>query len=181
MAEEEGKKETWVRPLIRSYRGLSTGAKAQLRRLDDYEEVPILAPEAFYTVRKSGEKQLPEQVVSALLILFRDRGAADEIGESARRLGAMFSGDGDMPVKPIRFKRLVAAKDLESGFRGLRGILRLFRHEKVNWEEVAEYLNALFWYEAKQNWLEGSGEKQLRFVRKRLADEYFKKMFSSEK
>jgi len=166
-------------PLIQAYETLSIGAKAELRRLNDYEDVPILAGEAFWKTWKVAENAYPQKVVSAMLILFRDRGAnADLISKKdvpVEKLGDIFAGGDNTPVKLGRFKRLLAVDNLYSGFQALRPILRLFRHDPVNWNEVAEFLNALYWHEAK---VFNREDPQLHFVKKRLADAYFKSIFS---
>lgn len=177
MAETEKKepKDPRMETLIRAYDALPIRAKAELRRLEDYQDVPILAGEAYWRCQKAmkgnSDKayRYPAQVLSALLILFRDRGAGSELVNSEKRLGKLFSGDEqETPVKMIRFKRLMAAEELSSGFEYLRPLLRLFRHDPINWSEVADFLNAMHW----QN------PKQLNFIRKRLADAYFENMVS---
>ncbi len=174
-SEEKSNSPKTAEPMINAYKSLPTRAKAELRRLSDYQDVRILAGEAFWKVWGAVDKAYPQDVVSAMLILFRDRGANTELAESQKALGKIFVGGDENPVKLGRFKRLLAVDNFDAGFKALRPILRLFRHDRLNWNEVAEFLNALYWHEIK---VFDREDRQLYFVKKRLADAYFEPIFS---
>ncbi|GBC61447.1 hypothetical protein DENIS_2407 [Desulfonema ishimotonii] len=169
-------KDKRMAALIAAYKKLPKRAQAELRRLEDYTEVPLLAAEALWKCRKemqaADEKPYPEEVLSALLILFRDRGAnGDKLAGADQRLGEQFAGNKDkMPIKPGRFKGLMAPDDLEKGFDRLRPLLRLFRHDSLNWKEVASFLNALYWHGKNPD---RRNQQTLYRARKQLADAYF--------
>ncbi len=161
-----------IETLLVAYRNLSIRSKAQLRRLESYKHVHLEAPLAYFSVSKRYEAAHESRfysmvVVQALLLLWRDRRANDpELSQSSDALGGLFVGDGvKIPVKIGRFQRLLAAETLEEGFPVLRAILRLFRHEPVNWAEVASLLSA--WHKAEP--------EQLDKAKRELIQPYFAK------
>ncbi len=173
MSEDKNtEKQDRINLLVNAYKELPVRAKAGLRRVDSYRDVPLLAPEAFWKVKKTvADSYYHDDIISAMLILFRDRGANSSRLEniSVPLLGEIFYGK-DEKVKLIRLKRILAADNMQSGFTAIRPILRIFRHDSVNWLEVTEFLKALYF----------KNEDQISYVKKRLADGYFKKYYSEE-
>jgi len=166
--------------LIGCYCRLNNGAKAELRKLKDYKDVPLEAPFAFYPVREQYHAEIKkhysqnvekkrwsygETVIAALLLFWRDRRAnEDQLKSIQQKLGSLFVRD--RKVKINRFKRLMQAEKLDEGFHALRPILLLFRHDDVNWGEVASLISA--W---KQN--EDDNPQFLYICKKKLADAYY--------
>lgn len=164
--------EQHINHLINNNKGLNNGAKAELRKLKDYKDVCLEAHSAFYPVRTQYFSKFSrpywknsEFVISALLLFWRDRKAKeDELKSIQQKLGSLFVGDGkNCPVQINRFKRLMQAETLDEGFHALRPILLLFRHDDVNWGEVASLISA--W---KQN--EDDNPQPLYICKKKLAD-----------
>ncbi|MDM8517497.1 type I-E CRISPR-associated protein Cse2/CasB [Desulfobacterales bacterium HSG16] len=177
-------KEKRIEVLIGSYKKLHNRARAELRKLENYDDVRVLAPEAFWSCHKilqeAGQKKFQNDVLSALLIFFRDRGSnSDNLKSSGQKLGKQFAGVKDViPVKLGRFKRLMASEDMKTGFDILRKLLRLFRHEDVNWVETANFLNSLYWYGNNPT---PDNKTSLNRAKKQIADAYFKTVLKIKK
>ncbi|MGK0290811.1 MAG: hypothetical protein ACI86H_002274 [bacterium] len=162
--------------LSQSYSNLSNGSKADLRRLESYQKIRHF--EAFYSVQNEYEKfrtsetitfSYPKDVIASLLLYWRDRGAKEDQPSldynHTSKLGKLFVGsDHDNPIIKIgRFKRIMQAETLEDGFRELRKTLLIFRHDQINWGDVAELLSA--WYSKK--------ETRIDRQKRNLAEAYF--------
>ncbi len=160
--------------LIRSYQSLGNGAKAELRKLESYRVVPEQAPSAYYRVKEQYYRQFPwlfcknfETVTATLLLFWRDRKAKEELKIDKQELGTLMVGDGkNCPVKINRFKRIMRAETLDEGFHALRPVLQLFRHDDVNWVEVASLISA--WKQHEEN-----HSDSLYICKKNLADAYY--------
>ncbi|MGK5094771.1 type I-E CRISPR-associated protein Cse2/CasB [Deltaproteobacteria bacterium TL4] len=160
-----------INSLIKAYQSLSNGDRSELRRLEDYREVPLLP--VFYKVSRlyytNSQEQwnLSEPVLSALLLFWRDRKANEEsLRFIPKALGESLVGDPKAPkIKLSRFKHIMKAETLEEGFEALRSPLKMLRHEDLNWEELAQFLSAL--NSQKQDWINRCKQK--------LAKAYFEK------
>ena len=153
---------------------LTNGNRAELRKLASYEDVLHL--HVFYKVKRELQraktKVMPDPVLAALLLLWRDRAASvKDLQHHHLNLGTQFAnGSGNagekmstLIVKINRFQRLMLAESMEEGFKELRRILLFFKHEALNWVQVTELLSA---------WSFKNMESILR-VKRKISNHYF--------
>lgn len=175
--------------LIDLYKKLGSGERADLRRVEEFHEVEnSLAFHRIYLGMQQQFKELNDKnpdkkistyrrnILSCLLVFWRDRGANPESLENiGEPLGKLFAAGIDrnnkgLKVKQGRYKRMIASTTLDEAFKTLRPILRMFRHDPMNWQEIADFLSALDRNDQENH---KDYEKQIHYRKRNLNQYYF--------